>query len=78
VLAAVIEPSRKLEGVVHFDIARDVVDRDAFIATEVYDKSVLERRESLPEVETALSLIRECTVEREATLYQVTVTASEP
>jgi quinol monooxygenase YgiN len=76
-LEAVIAPSRALAGVVHFDIARDLVDEDAFIATEVYeDASVLERQEELPEVRSALSLIRECTVEREATLYHVAATAA--
>jgi quinol monooxygenase YgiN len=76
-LEAVIEPSRALEGVVRLDIARDLADPDAFIATEVYeDEAALERQEALPEVEAALALIRECTVEREATLYHVT--ASQP
>ena len=75
-LEAVIEPSRALDGVIHFDIARDLSDPDAFIATEVYDsKSVLDRQEELPEVEAALALIRESVVEREATLYDVTVAA---
>jgi quinol monooxygenase YgiN len=72
-LEAVIAPSRALEGVAHFDIARDLVDPDSSVATEVYeDASVLERQESLPEVEAALSLIRGVTVEREATLFHVT------
>jgi quinol monooxygenase YgiN len=74
-LEAVIEPSRALEGVIHFDIARDLSDPDAFIATEVYDsKGVLDRQEELPEVEAALALVRECTVAREATLYHVSST----
>jgi quinol monooxygenase YgiN len=74
-LANVIEPSRALEGVVRLDIARDLVDPDAFIATEVYDdEAALERQEALPEVEAALALIRGCTVQREATLYRVTST----
>jgi len=72
-LEAVIEPSRALDGVVRLDIARDLSDPDTFIATEVYeDEAAPERQESLPVVEAALSLIRECTVEREATLYHVT------
>jgi quinol monooxygenase YgiN len=76
-LAAAIEPSRALDGVVHLDIARDLSDPAAFIATEVYeDVAALERQEALPEVEAALALIRACTVEREATLYHVT--SSEP
>jgi quinol monooxygenase YgiN len=72
-LEAVIAPSRALEGVVHLDIARDLSDPSSFIATEVYeDEAALELQEALPEVEAALALIRECTVAREATLYQVT------
>ena len=71
-LEAVIAPSRALQGVLHFDIARDLSDPDSFIATEIYeDKSVLDRQEALPEVEAALALIRGCTVDREATLYHV-------
>jgi quinol monooxygenase YgiN len=71
-LAAVIEPSRALDGVLHLDIARDLGDPNAFIATEVYvDRDALERQEKLPEVEAALALIRTCTVAREATLYDV-------
>ena len=38
------------------------------------DKAALERQEALPEVEAALALIRQCTVEREATLYHVSAT----
>jgi len=77
-LEAVIEPSRALDGVVRLDIARCLEDPDSFIATEVYDdEAALERQESLPEVEAALSLIRESVVEREATLYHVSM-PSEP
>jgi quinol monooxygenase YgiN len=72
-LAAVIEPSRALDGVIRLDIARDLSDPASFIATEVYEnEAALERQEALPEVEAALALIRGSTVEREATLYQVT------
>jgi quinol monooxygenase YgiN len=55
-LETVIEPSRALDGVVHLDIARDLSDPAAFIATEVYeDEGALERQEALPEVEAALA-----------------------
>jgi quinol monooxygenase YgiN len=74
-LAAVIDPSRALDGVIHLDIARDLSDPHTFIATEVYeDKAALERQEALPEVAAALALIRECIVDREATLYHVSST----
>jgi len=33
----VVPPSRAVEGVVSFDIGRDVTDSDAFIATEVFE-----------------------------------------
>jgi quinol monooxygenase YgiN len=43
--------SRELEGVVSFDIGRDVNDPNALIATEVFaDAAARERQESLPEV----------------------------
>jgi quinol monooxygenase YgiN len=50
-LAEVVAPSRELEGVISFDIARDLADPDTFIATEVFeDRAALDRQESLPEV----------------------------
>ena len=48
---AVIGPSRDLEGVISFDIARDLADPDSIIAVEVFeDEAARERQEALPEV----------------------------
>ncbi len=76
VLAAferVVPPSRALDGVVSFDIGRDVVDPDAFIATEVFDdKDALNRQEALPEVAAALEVLeRSLAAEPEATVFEV-------
>ena len=74
----VIPPSRAVDGVVSFDIGRDVADPDAFIATEVFeDRAALERQESLPEVANALRVLEESlATEPEATIFNVS--SSEP
>lgn len=40
-MVAVVGAARRLPGVVHFDVARDIIDQDSLIATEV---SKTERR----------------------------------
>jgi quinol monooxygenase YgiN len=56
-LTAIIAPARATEGVIHFDIARALLEPDAFIATAVYeDGAALERQESAPEVHRAMAL----------------------
>lgn len=74
----VIPPSRAVEGVVSFDIARDLADPDSFIAVEVFeDQAALERQESLPEVGKALGVLEEAlTAAPEATIFHVS--SSEP
>ena len=74
----VIAPSRALEGVVSFDVGRDLADPDGFIATEVFeDREALDRQEAQPEVATVLSLLEEALAsEPEATLFHVS--SSEP
>jgi quinol monooxygenase YgiN len=74
----VIAPSRAVDGVVSFDIARDLADPDSFIATEVFeDRSALERQESLPEVAKTLTVLEESlAAEPEATIFHVS--SSEP
>ena len=74
----VIAPSRAVEGVISFDIARDVADPDSFIATEVFeDQAALERQESLPEVKKTLGVLEESlATEPEATIFHVS--SSEP
>jgi quinol monooxygenase YgiN len=81
VLAAlrdVIAPSRKLDGVIGFDIGRDIADPNSFIATEVYgDRDALDRQEALPEVAKALGVLEaSLAAEPEATIYHVS--SSEP
>jgi quinol monooxygenase YgiN len=77
-LREVIAPSRRVEGVVHFDIGRDLSDPSALIATEVFeDRAALERQEALPEVAKALELFEESlAAEPEATIFNVS--SSEP
>ena len=77
-LEEVIAPSRAVDGVISFDIARDLADPDSFIATEVFeDRAALERQESLPEVEKTLSVLEESlAAEPEATIFHVS--SSEP
>jgi quinol monooxygenase YgiN len=72
-LEDVVAPSRAIEGVVSFDIARDLVDPNAFIACEVFeDRAALDRQESQPEVGRALSVIEQSVaVPPEATIFHV-------
>lgn len=74
----VIAPSRAVDGVVSFDIARDLADPDSIIATEVFeDRAALERQESLPEVQRVIGLLEEvAAAEPEATIFHVS--SSEP
>jgi quinol monooxygenase YgiN len=71
--SAVIEPSRAVEGVHSFDIAADLNDPSAFIATEVFaDEAARQRQEALPEVEKVMALLPEAlAAPPEATLYRV-------
>ena len=77
-LQELVDPSRGVEGVVSFDIARDLVDPDSFIATEVFeDRAALERQESLPEVAKTLAVLEgSLAAEPEATIFHVS--SSEP
>ena len=55
----VVDAARELPGVIHFDIARDLTDADALIATEVFeDRTAMEREETLPEVAKVLELMQ--------------------
>ena len=74
----VIVPSRAVDGVISFDIARDLVDPDSFIAIEVFeDQAALERQESLPEVAKTLAVLGESlAAPPEATVFHVS--SSEP
>lgn len=78
VLQPVVPASRALNGVIKFDIGRDVTDPDSIIATEVFeDRSALDRQESLPEVDKAMSVLPQLVAEApDGTIYHVT--SSEP
>jgi quinol monooxygenase YgiN len=59
-LAEIISPARATEGVINFDIARVLLDPDAFIATAVHeDGPALERQESLAEVGRVMAMLPE-------------------
>jgi quinol monooxygenase YgiN len=59
-LADIITPARAVKGVIHLDIARDLLDPDWFIATAVYeDGAALERQESAVEVHRAMAMFPE-------------------
>jgi quinol monooxygenase YgiN len=75
--AAVVSPSREVDGVISFDIARDVVDPNSIIAVEVFeDEAARERQESLPEVGTVMSLLPEIVAAPpEARVFQVSSSA---
>jgi quinol monooxygenase YgiN len=77
-LRDVVAPSRKLGGVISFDIGRDLADPQSFIATEVFEnRNALERQESLPEVARARGVLEHSlTAEPEATIFEVS--SSEP
>jgi len=74
----VIAPSRGVDGVISFDIARDLTDPDSFIATEVFeDRAALDRQEALPEVKETLAVLEQSlAAEPEATVFHVS--SSEP
>jgi len=74
----VIAPSRAVDGVLSFDIGRDVADPDSFVAVEVFeDRAALERQESLPVVAKTIGLLEELlAAEPEATIFHVS--SSEP
>lgn len=72
-LRDVVAPSRALDGVVSFDIGRDVTDPDVFIATEVFeDRAALDRQESLAEVARAMQVFEDSlTATPEETIFHV-------
>jgi len=74
----VIAASRPLDGVVSFDIGRDLADPDSFVAVEVFeDKAALDRQESLAEVQKNIGLLGDVAAEPpEATIFHVS--SSEP
>ncbi len=75
-LSQVVPPSRAISGVISFDIGRDLVDPNVFIATEVFeDLAALDLQEELPEVGLAMSVLEGAlAAEPEATLYVISRT----
>jgi quinol monooxygenase YgiN len=70
----VVAPSRKMPGVLHFDVARDVTDPNCVIALEVFeDRATLERQEEQPEVAQAMALFESgaLVADPEYTIYEV-------
>jgi quinol monooxygenase YgiN len=69
----VIAPSRAVDGVISFDIARDLADPNSFIATEVFEnQEARDRQESLPEVGKVMALLPESlAAPPEATIFHV-------
>jgi quinol monooxygenase YgiN len=75
--AAVVPPSRQLEGVIGFDVCRDILDENAIIAVEVFeDDAARQRQESLPEVARVMGLLPSVLAgPPEATVFAVTSSA---
>ena len=76
----VVAPSRKIKGVIHFDVARDVTDPNCLIAIEVFeDRAAMERQESQPGVADVMALIDSgaLAAEPEWTVYDVTEAETE-
>ena len=74
----VIGPSREVDGVISFDIGRDLVDPDSFVAVEVFeDRAALDRQESLPVTQKTIGLLGDLlAAEPEATIFHAS--SSEP
>ena len=74
----VIAPSRLVDGVISFDIGRDLSDPDSFVGVEVFtDRAALDRQESQAVVQKTMALFEELlAAEPEATIYHVS--SSEP
>ncbi|HEV3128712.1 MAG TPA: antibiotic biosynthesis monooxygenase [Solirubrobacteraceae bacterium] len=77
-LSDVIGPARETDGVISFDVARDIADPNSLIAIEIFeDQGARERQESLPQVGKVMALLPESiAAPPEATIYHVS--ASEP
>ena len=59
-IAAVRAPSRRLPGVVHFDVARSLTDPDTYVVLEVFeDHDALERQNAQHEVAAVLRLVED-------------------
>jgi quinol monooxygenase YgiN len=70
---AVVPPSRELDGVISFDIARDILDPNCIVTTEVFaDEAARERQEAQPEVARVMTLLPDVlAAPPEATVFTV-------
>lgn len=77
----VVQAARSLDGVIHFDVARDLTDPDALIATEVFeDRAAMEREEAMPQVARVVELMQGGALAGapEWTIYEVASAESPP
>ena len=74
---AVVPRSREVDGVISFDIGRDVVDPNTVIAVEVLeDEAARGRQESLPEVARVMALLPDAlAAPPEATVFTIASSA---
>src|SRR5205807_8895688 len=72
--AAVVEPSRNLDGVISFDIARDLIDPNTIIAIELFaNDAARQRQEALPEVAHVMNTLPDLlAAPPQATIYEIT------
>ncbi|KAA9375533.1 antibiotic biosynthesis monooxygenase [Microbispora cellulosiformans] len=55
--------SRKVPGVIHFDILQDPADPHSFVSSEVYeDQAAIDRQERLPELDEVMRAFPEILV----------------
>jgi quinol monooxygenase YgiN len=75
--AAVVPPSREIEGVVSFDIARDILEPNSIVVVEVFqDEDARARQESLSEVGRVMGLLPTVvSAPPEATIFNVSSSA---
>ena len=59
-LSAVVAPSLALDGVVSFDVGRDVTDPNSFVALEIFEnEAAMKAQDALSETEAAKALMPE-------------------
>jgi quinol monooxygenase YgiN len=78
--AALAAASRKVPGVVSFDIAQDVTDPAVFISTEVYqDQEAVDRQGELPELHDLMACLPELLADGpHGTIFDASATGSWP
>ena len=75
-IAAVEGPSRRLPGVIHFDVARSLTEPNTFVVLEVFeDQQALDRQNAQSEVAAVLDLVEAGALTRD---YEWTVWETSP